>query len=141
MLKQFIVVSLKEGMFNNANVLFRTKFVDGVSTVQRTVTKQTKWYAYTSLDQSNQYSDFAIPFGRFRLTFSLYWKSRSLCRIWLSCTTTLCNVMHLKSWISLQYMVLIIELETAIRHCDHTWSYIATDHVSEIPRSHFIICI
>lgn len=34
---QFIVVSLKEGMFNNANVLFRTKFVDGVSTVQRTV--------------------------------------------------------------------------------------------------------
>ncbi|XP_075485448.1 structural maintenance of chromosomes protein 2-1-like [Primulina tabacum] len=40
---QFIVVSLKEGMFNNANVLFRTKFVDGVSTVQRTVTnKQSK---------------------------------------------------------------------------------------------------
>ncbi|PIA59901.1 hypothetical protein AQUCO_00400638v1 [Aquilegia coerulea] len=36
---QFIVVSLKEGMFNNANVLFRTKFVDGVSTVQRNVAK------------------------------------------------------------------------------------------------------
>ncbi|KNA04781.1 hypothetical protein SOVF_196530 [Spinacia oleracea] len=35
---QFIVVSLKEGMFNNANVIYRTKFVDGVSTVQRTVT-------------------------------------------------------------------------------------------------------
>ena len=34
---QFLVVSLKEGMFNNANVLFRTKFVDGVSTVSRTV--------------------------------------------------------------------------------------------------------
>ncbi|CAK4687330.1 unnamed protein product [Aphanomyces euteiches] len=32
---QFIVVSLKEGMFNNANVVFRTKFVDGVSTVSR----------------------------------------------------------------------------------------------------------
>ena len=32
---QFIVVSLKEGMFNNANVLFQTKFIDGVSTVQR----------------------------------------------------------------------------------------------------------
>ncbi|XP_055886357.1 structural maintenance of chromosomes protein 2-like [Biomphalaria glabrata] len=32
---QFIVVSLKDGMFNNANVLFRTKFVDGVSTVSR----------------------------------------------------------------------------------------------------------
>ena len=27
---QFIVVSLKEGMFNNANVIFRTRFVDGV---------------------------------------------------------------------------------------------------------------
>lgn len=34
---QFIVVSLKEGMFNNANVIFRTKFIDGVSTVTRTV--------------------------------------------------------------------------------------------------------
>merc|ERR1712019_105303 len=32
---QFIVVSLKEGMFNNANVLFRTMFVDGTSTVAR----------------------------------------------------------------------------------------------------------
>ncbi|KAI9161840.1 hypothetical protein LWI28_021201 [Acer negundo] len=39
---EFIVVSLKQGMFNNANVLFRTKFVDGVSTVQRTVAKQSK---------------------------------------------------------------------------------------------------
>lgn len=33
---QFIVVSLKEGMFGNANVIFRTKFVDGVSTILRT---------------------------------------------------------------------------------------------------------
>lgn len=33
---QFIVVSLKEGMFSNANVIFRTKFVDGVSTIRRT---------------------------------------------------------------------------------------------------------
>lgn len=32
---QFIVVSLKDGMFNNANVLFTTKFVDGMSTVSR----------------------------------------------------------------------------------------------------------
>jgi structural maintenance of chromosome 2 len=32
---QFILVSLKDGMFNNANVLFRTKFVDGVSQVDR----------------------------------------------------------------------------------------------------------
>jgi structural maintenance of chromosome 2 len=36
---QFIVVSLKEGMFNNANVIFRTKFVDGNSCVTRTVNK------------------------------------------------------------------------------------------------------
>ena len=34
---QFIVVSLKEGMFNNANVIFRTRFIDGVSAVIRTV--------------------------------------------------------------------------------------------------------
>ena len=34
---QFLVVSLKEGMFNNANAIFRTKFVDGNSTVTRTV--------------------------------------------------------------------------------------------------------
>lgn len=34
---QFIVVSLKDGMFNNANVLYKTKFVDGVSTVTRYV--------------------------------------------------------------------------------------------------------
>ena len=34
---QFIVVSLKEGMFNNANVIYRTKFVDGISAVTRTV--------------------------------------------------------------------------------------------------------
>jgi structural maintenance of chromosome 2 len=34
---QFIIVSLKEGMFHNANVLFKTRFVDGVSTVTRYV--------------------------------------------------------------------------------------------------------
>merc|ERR1712137_851676 len=32
---QFIIVSLKEGMFNHANVLFRTRFIDGTSTVTR----------------------------------------------------------------------------------------------------------
>ncbi|XP_057332971.1 structural maintenance of chromosomes protein 2 [Microplitis mediator] len=32
---QFIIVSLKDGMFNNANVLFTTKFVDGMSTISR----------------------------------------------------------------------------------------------------------
>jgi structural maintenance of chromosome 2 len=34
---QFIVVSLKEGMFTNANVLFRTRFRDGISSVERIV--------------------------------------------------------------------------------------------------------
>uniref|UniRef100_UPI00358F90A9 structural maintenance of chromosomes protein 2 n=1 Tax=Myxine glutinosa TaxID=7769 RepID=UPI00358F90A9 len=32
---QFVVVSLKDGMFTNANVLFTTRFVDGISTVSR----------------------------------------------------------------------------------------------------------
>merc|ERR1719247_2534443 len=32
---QFIVVSLKDGMFNNANVLFRTQLLDGCSRVER----------------------------------------------------------------------------------------------------------
>ncbi|NXT95357.1 SMC2 protein, partial [Anhinga rufa] len=32
---QFIVVSLKDGMFSNANVLYQTMFLDGVSTVKR----------------------------------------------------------------------------------------------------------
>ena len=39
---QFIVVFLKDGMFNNANVLFRTKFVAGMSTVGRTTQVQHK---------------------------------------------------------------------------------------------------
>ncbi|KAM9398616.1 LOW QUALITY PROTEIN: structural maintenance of chromosomes protein 2 [Salvelinus alpinus] len=37
---QFVVVSLKDGMFTNANVLFKTKFVDGVSAVSRTTQAQ-----------------------------------------------------------------------------------------------------
>ncbi|NWV91118.1 SMC2 protein, partial [Machaerirhynchus nigripectus] len=32
---QFIVVSLKDGMFNNANVLYKTRFLDGISTIAR----------------------------------------------------------------------------------------------------------
>ena len=39
---QFIIISLKEGMFNNANVLFKTSFVDGVSKVDRIVLKDNK---------------------------------------------------------------------------------------------------
>uniref|UniRef100_A0A8C5AGD0 Structural maintenance of chromosomes protein n=1 Tax=Gadus morhua TaxID=8049 RepID=A0A8C5AGD0_GADMO len=37
---QFVVVSLKDGMFTNANVLFKTKFVDGMSMVSRTALSQ-----------------------------------------------------------------------------------------------------
>jgi structural maintenance of chromosome 2 len=32
---QFIVVSLKDGMFNNANVLYKVSFIDGTSKVER----------------------------------------------------------------------------------------------------------
>ncbi|XP_076762636.1 structural maintenance of chromosomes 2 [Xylocopa sonorina] len=39
---QFIVVSLKEGMFNNANVIFTTRFVDGMSTISRSEKKRIK---------------------------------------------------------------------------------------------------
>ncbi|KAJ3219181.1 Structural maintenance of chromosomes protein 2 [Clydaea vesicula] len=39
---QFIVVSLKEGMFNNANVLFKAKFRDGLSYVDRIAQKNSK---------------------------------------------------------------------------------------------------
>lgn len=37
---QFVIVSLKDDMFRNANVLFRTKFVDGKSTVTRKGAKE-----------------------------------------------------------------------------------------------------
>ncbi|KAF9962365.1 Structural maintenance of chromosomes protein 2 [Mortierella alpina] len=39
---QFIVVSLKEGMFNNANVLFRARFRDGISIVDRNAQNQAR---------------------------------------------------------------------------------------------------
>lgn len=39
---QFILVSLKDGMYQNANCLFRTKFVDGVSKVDRIEQKSKK---------------------------------------------------------------------------------------------------
>ncbi|TFY64728.1 hypothetical protein EVG20_g5851 [Dentipellis fragilis] len=38
---QFVVVSLKEGLFTNANVLFRTRFRDGTSIVERTAQRST----------------------------------------------------------------------------------------------------
>lgn len=39
---QFIIVSLKDGMFNNANILFQTKFEDGVSGIIRKVGEKLK---------------------------------------------------------------------------------------------------
>lgn len=50
---QFIVVSLKEGMFNNANVIFRTRFIDGVSCVIRTVGKGNKGGGAAALAVTN----------------------------------------------------------------------------------------
>eukprot|EP00924_Labyrinthula_sp_SR-Ha-C_P012997 augustus_masked-scaffold_12-processed-gene-6.52-mRNA-1 protein AED:0.04 eAED:0.06 QI:0/-1/0/1/-1/1/1/0/1286 len=51
---QFIVVSLKEGMFNNANVLFRTKFVDGFSTVRRTIGNGKTSKVFTEEEESDK---------------------------------------------------------------------------------------
>lgn len=48
---QFIVVSLKDGMYENASVLYRTKFVDGVSTVSR---MQASVKKPTTADKENQ---------------------------------------------------------------------------------------
>ncbi|KDQ13658.1 hypothetical protein BOTBODRAFT_364297 [Botryobasidium botryosum FD-172 SS1] len=39
---QFIVVSLKEGLFTNANVLFRARFRDGTSIVERTTQRSSR---------------------------------------------------------------------------------------------------
>jgi len=49
---QFIVVSLKEGLFTNANVLFRAKFRDGTSIVERTAQRSTS-SLYTN-DNANE---------------------------------------------------------------------------------------
>jgi structural maintenance of chromosome 2 len=39
---QFILISLKEGMFQNANVLYKVHFAEGESKVERQVLKQNK---------------------------------------------------------------------------------------------------
>ncbi|KAJ5071289.1 structural maintenance of chromosomes protein [Anaeramoeba ignava] len=51
---QFIVVSLKEGMFNNANVVFRTKFVDGKSVVTRTIPQKKNISHKKEIDYLNE---------------------------------------------------------------------------------------
>lgn len=51
---QFIVVSLKEGLFTNANVLFRTRFRDGTSIVERTAQRSTSsLYGGEAADKEN----------------------------------------------------------------------------------------
>ncbi|KAH8113153.1 condensin complex subunit SMC2 [Phellopilus nigrolimitatus] len=50
---QFIVVSLKEGLFTNANVLFRTRFRDGTSVVERTAQRSTS-ALYAGDDKENE---------------------------------------------------------------------------------------
>jgi len=45
---QFIIISLKEGMFNNANVLFKVKNVNGASQVTRIDTKKASKTKLTS---------------------------------------------------------------------------------------------
>ncbi|KAH7101636.1 condensin complex subunit SMC2 [Auriculariales sp. MPI-PUGE-AT-0066] len=50
---QFIVVSLKEGLFTNANVLFRARFRDGTSIVERTAQRS----ATGLYDSTNQEID------------------------------------------------------------------------------------
>ncbi|KIJ99285.1 hypothetical protein K443DRAFT_680122 [Laccaria amethystina LaAM-08-1] len=50
---QFIVVSLKEGLFTNANVLFRARFRDGTSIVERTAQRSTS-ALYTNGDREDE---------------------------------------------------------------------------------------
>ncbi len=58
---QFIVVSLKEGMFSNANVLFRTRFRDGVSSVERTENQQTSRKSTTNKTATKKKTAIALP--------------------------------------------------------------------------------
>ena len=51
---QFIAVSLKDGMFNNANVLYKTRFVDGVSTVTRYVQHHKSTSSTSSANKENE---------------------------------------------------------------------------------------
>jgi structural maintenance of chromosome 2 len=50
---QFIVVSLKEGLFTNANVLFRARFRDRTSVVERTAQRSTN-ILYNETHESNK---------------------------------------------------------------------------------------
>lgn len=50
---QFIVVSLKEGLFTNANVLFKTRFRDGTSVVERTAQRSGSGLYANGADKEN----------------------------------------------------------------------------------------
>jgi structural maintenance of chromosome 2 len=51
---QFIVVSLKEGLFTNANVLFRTRFRDGTSVVERTAQRSSSSLYNNNADRDRE---------------------------------------------------------------------------------------
>ena len=51
---QFIVVSLKEGLFTNANVLFRTRFRDGTSIVERTANRSVSTLYQNARDEADE---------------------------------------------------------------------------------------
>ena len=50
---QFIVVSLKEGLFTNANFLFRTRFRDGTSVIEHTAQRSVS-SLYNAADREEQ---------------------------------------------------------------------------------------
>merc|ERR1719379_2854498 len=68
---QFIIVSLKEGMFNNANVLFRTRFVDGCSTVTRYAIREGTGVAAAGDAEEKENKDQAPQKGKKRKAVTL----------------------------------------------------------------------
>ena len=50
---QFIVVSLKEGLFSSANVLFQVSFVDGTSVITRTVKDKSGKFTAQAVDENS----------------------------------------------------------------------------------------
>ncbi|KAI8056766.1 structural maintenance of chromosome protein 2 [Syncephalis plumigaleata] len=66
---QFIVVSLKEGMFNNANVLFRARFRDGVSVVEPT---KPTWSVTSTLLPSQLSEELAVQSRVYKKKINAY---------------------------------------------------------------------
>lgn len=58
---QFIVVSLKEGMFANANVLFKTRFRDGISSVERTENRTHNKNAKSIKEAASKRAGISLP--------------------------------------------------------------------------------